>query len=80
MKELANKQQIKVVAQGLTLSAELSVKLLRSGEWQPTNREVLSKYLEALNSSINYLTELVKEQYLMSEVEAMLKGVKGNEQ
>ena len=79
MQELANKQQIKLVAQGLTLSAELSVKLLKSGGWQPTDRVLLLNYLNSLHNSIEYLTDLVKEQFVLSEAETILRGLENNE-
>jgi hypothetical protein len=79
MQELANKQQIKLVAQGLTLSAELSVKLLKSGSWQPTDRVLLLNYLNSLHNSIEYLTDLVKEQFVLSEAETILRGLENNE-
>jgi len=79
MQELANKQQIKLVAQGLTLSAELSVKLLSSGGWQPTDRVLLLNYLNSLHNSIEYLTDLVKEQFVLSEAETILRGLENNE-
>ena len=79
MRELANKQQIKLVSQGLSLSAELSIKLLESGNWKPTDRVLLLNYLSALHNSIDYLTELVKEQLVLSEAETILKGVIDNE-
>ena len=77
MQELATKQQIKMIAQGLTLSSEISIDLLRTGKWQPTNINLLKEYLNSLQSAVKCMTELVMEQITLAEAERIIKEIGG---
>lgn len=78
MQELATKQQVKVIAEGLTLSSTLSINLLKTGKWQPTDTELLKEYLNSLHKAVACMTDLLMEQFTLAEVERILKGVKEN--
>jgi hypothetical protein len=74
MQELATRQQLKIVAEGLTLSSEISIDLLRAGKWKPTDTELLKEYLNSLHKAVLCMTELVMEQFTLAEAERILKG------
>ena len=78
MQELATRQQIKLIAEGLCLSSSISINLLKNGKWQPTNLELLKEYLNSLESAIKTMTELVMEQAVLAEAEKLMKEIGGN--
>ena len=77
MRELATKQQIKLVAEGLALSSEISIDLLQEGKWRPTNHVILKEYLNSLHNAVKCLTELLMEQVTLAEAEKIMKEIKG---